>query len=747
MAGGAEVGTAYVTVIPKADGFSETISRESQSAGFSAGGSIGSAVTDALKSTVGNLFGTGGEMGSAISGGIESFLGSAGKATVVGAVAAIAAAAVVELEHIGSTFDEMTDTIVVGTGASGDALDELRQRAMSVSQDVAVSFGTSGDIIQDFKTRLGLSGDELQSVATHAAKLNDVLGGVNYDKMATMFNVWGVSADEMNAKMDYMFGVAQNTGVGFDNLSNIMQSAGPTLQNLGFSFEESANMAGLLDKAGIDASSTMSRMSKALVELSQPGESAQDAFRRTIEEMQGFIAAGDTASAMDIATNVFGTRGAAQFIGALQSGAMNLDAISDSALGASGSIDTTYEAVESWPELWQRIQNSVQAALEPLASATFEAVGAAMEGLSAAMTWLWDATEPLSAQLDELVYGAMTALAPVAEQVGGALSSFAGSVMSVAMPAFNAISSVIGTVANVIGSVLMPAIQAITAVATPIVTALGEAFGEVATTIFGAVSEIAATVGGAFDAIRETIGEVCEELFGDADVFPEISSIASAAMQGLRSVVGPIWNAIKNTVSSVTNAIKSVVSAAWPVISNVVKVAADAIKGAIDGISSVVSGVRSTFNAVKSAISEPINKAKDVVKGAIDKIKNFFPFNIGKILNLQIPHISVSGGEPPFGIGGKGSLPSFNVTWAAHGGIVDGATLIGAGERGPEAIVPLSGDYMRPFARAIADEMGGGPNVYVGDIKVTPESELYALLMELGERMVEDRRRGGKAVA
>ena len=59
------------------------------------------------------------------------------------------------------------------------------------------------------------------------------------------------------------------------------------------------------------------------------------------------------------------------------------------------------------------------------------------------------------------------------------------------------------------------------------------------------------------------------------------------------------------------------------------------------------------------------------------------------------------------------------------------------------------GDYMKPFAKAISDEMGndGRPNVYVGDIKVTPESELYALLMELGERMVEDRRRGGKAVA
>ena len=40
--------------------------------------------------------------------------------------------------------------------------------------------------------------------------------------------------------------------------------------------------------------------------------------------------------------------------------------------------------------------------------------------------------------------------------------------------------------------------------------------------------------------------------------------------------------------------------------------------------------------------------------------------------------------------------------------ILDKATLIGAGEAGREGIIPLSGSAMRPFAQAIASEMGGG---------------------------------------
>ena len=80
---------------------------------------------------------------------------------------------------------------------------------------------------------------------------------------------------------------------------------------------------------------------------------------------------------------------------------------------------------------------------------------------------------------------------------------------------------------------------------------------------------------------------------------------------------------------------------------------------------------------------------------------SIFPIHLGNIFTgLKLPHITVSGGKAPFGIGGKGSLPHFDVKWYAKGGIVDGATLIGAGEKGAEAIVPLD-----PFWDRI-DELG-----------------------------------------
>ena len=46
--------------------------------------------------------------------------------------------------------------------------------------------------------------------------------------------------------------------------------------------------------------------------------------------------------------------------------------------------------------------------------------------------------------------------------------------------------------------------------------------------------------------------------------------------------------------------------------------------------------------------------------------------------------------------------PSFSIDWYAQCGIVDGATLIGAGEAGPEMILPKSGGLMTDFAEAVA---------------------------------------------
>lgn len=711
----AEVGVAYVNIVPNADGFSASVAEASQEAGAAGGKGIGGSIMDALKSTVGNLFGTGGEMGESLSGGMESYLGGAGKLAIGAAVAAIGIEALRQLEEIGAEIDAMTDEIIVGTGASGEQLEEMRQIAMGMSQDVAVSFGDSGDIIQDFNTRLGLSGEELDNVATHAAQLNQVLGGINYDKMATMFNVWGVSADEMNAKMDYMFGVAQSTGIGFDQLTGIMQSSGPVLQNLGFSFEESANMAGLLDKAGIDASSTMSRMSKALVELSEPGESAQDAFRRTVEEMQSYIEAGDTAAALDIATEVFGTRGAAQFIGALQSGALNLDAISDAALGASGSIAETYEATEDWPERWQRIQSSVSAALEPLASGVFSTLGSIFEGIGAAMTALYEATEPVRAKFAEIADGISQRLAPVAQALSPVLNAIGNVVGGVLTTAFDVLATAIGAVADALSwlwdNILVPVADFLGGVFGPAVDAVGQAFegageviGGVCDALGAAWDGLSKTASDVFGGIAETVGTAMDEA---GKAVSDAGSLISSALSG-------DWDAVQQKTDEIWQGVQQRIQGSLQNARNTVVPIADKIGSAL-GFPGLGEKVDRVFQGIQKFMEDPIENARKTIEEIPGKIVGFFS-GLGERISRAIgsihfptPHITwdkkVDIGPASF------TLPT--VKWYATGGFVDRATLIGAGEAGPEMVLPQRGPMMDEFADAVADRLGGGVTVYL----------------------------------
>ena len=142
-----------------------------------------------------------------------------------------------------------------------------------------------------------------------------------------------------------------------------------------------------------------------------------------------------------------------------------------------------------------------------------------------------------------------------------------------------------------------------------------------------------------------------------------------------------------------------------------------------------------TWNNIKTAITTPIQTAWNTVKGIIERIKGFFPLKIGKIFDgIKLPHISVNGGVAPFGIGGKGKLPSFSVNWYAHGGIFDNPSLIGVGEAGAEAVIPL--DKFWDKMDKIAEGNGATYNFYItgSDPRQIAEEVRRILIQETNRR-------------
>lgn len=174
-----------------------------------------------------------------------------------------------------------------------------------------------------------------------------------------------------------------------------------------------------------------------------------------------------------------------------------------------------------------------------------------------------------------------------------------------------------------------------------------------------------------------------------------------AVWETVRDALGKSWDWIKSKAKWLGDTLSNI----WTNIKTwVIDRVTGMVSTVVDKFSSFVSNVRNKFNQAKERILNPIETARDKIKDIVDKIKGFFDRLKLKIPKPKLPKL------PRFSISGKFSLnppsiPKISVDWFAKGGIVDGARLIGVGEAGPEAIVPLRGQAMQPFADAIAEKI------------------------------------------
>lgn len=108
--------------------------------------------------------------------------------------------------------------------------------------------------------------------------------------------------------------------------------------------------------------------------------------------------------------------------------------------------------------------------------------------------------------------------------------------------------------------------------------------------------------------------------------------------------------------------------------------------------------IKANAENLKNKFVEKFDNIRDKVKSAWENIKNTLAQKLS-FPHIPLPHFSISGQfslKPP-------SVPHFSVDWYAKGGIVDGATLIGAGEAGKEAIIPL--ERNTEWIRSVAQEI------------------------------------------
>ena len=140
----------------------------------------------------------------------------------------------------------------------------------------------------------------------------------------------------------------------------------------------------------------------------------------------------------------------------------------------------------------------------------------------------------------------------------------------------------------------------------------------------------------------------------------------------------------KNIVTGIIKGVKNLPS----LLKGAAKNAVNGFKGAFKG-NGILSAVKGAFTKIPSAVKSIFTKAVSLVKSFPGRFKSTLKFS-WSLPHLNLPHLSVSGGKAPFGIGGMGSLPSFHISWYKKAMespyVFSDATLFGAGEAGDEML-------------------------------------------------------------
>ncbi|WP_366923879.1 phage tail tape measure protein [Metallumcola ferriviriculae] len=348
------------------------------------------------------------------------------------------AAATTGILKLGMDFDDTFEKIRVGTGATGAALQDLQDDFKAVYASVPAGMEDVSTAIADLNTRTGLAGKPLQELSTQMLNLSRITGedlSGMISSSSRLFGDWSVAAGDTAGTMDYLFKVAQSTGIGFNDLNAKMVEFGAPLRQMGFDLETSAAMLGKFEKEGVNTELVLGGLRIALGKMAQEGitdtKAALEEVTKRIKE------AGSTGEANAIALEMFGTRIGPDMAAAIREGRFELSDLVKTLQTSSETINgAAFETID-FAEQLTIMKNRAAVALEPLGSSLMQAVNSAMpaiEGLIGKLTGLvdWFGNLDNGSQILILSFiGFAAAIGPLLSLVGNLTSGVGAAVNAV----------------------------------------------------------------------------------------------------------------------------------------------------------------------------------------------------------------------------------------------------------------------------------------------------------------------------
>ena len=663
-------------------------------------------------------------------------LGDTLTSTVTAGLVAVGSASIAAWKET----DDALDGLIKMTGASGEALEELEGIVNDIATTIPTDFKTAANAVGEVNTRFDVTGDTLEDLSLafiKFAELNNTDVVSSIDQVSTMMKAWGLEMSDTVSVLNLLNGVGQNTGVSVDTMSNLLQDNALFFKEFNLDIAQSATLLGQLEKNGVDASSGVVALKSAMAKATADGKTMTEVLTEFQWAME--TAGISETEKLSMAKELFGGKAYAQIFNAVKEGNLDFTNLNGSMADFRGNVKETFDATLDPIDEFTTTLNELKILGSEIGEQILPVLVDVLKDLKPILDDLKEAWESMSEEEQkELItnLGKLAALGP-ALSVGGRAIGGIGSAISGLAKAGKALSG-LG-----IGAKIASLFGGASGAGASAGTALGASLG--ASIVAGIASALAGLeIGKLLDnyviaPIMEYFGDNDAQwyknfkFFGDGGLIQEMFDFNSVK-EAIDVYGGAIELALNDRFvglkeglkmwgdlfTSVKDKIKSSFEATVQGISDAVNLIKETMSLVWDSITTKVSttwdGIKAKFDEFKQGVTDAFTSIYDTIKGIWDSLGELFE----KGFDLKLPHISVSGGVPPYGINGMGKLPQFDVDWYANGGILtqptifgmNGGHLVGGGEAGAEAVLPLS-NLQSMITEGMTQALGNGGDTVI----------------------------------